>query len=460
VINSDLDIYLINENLTLREALNKIELNHLGLIFGVNDENKVIGVATDGDIRRDLLQGKILEDTISSTINRDFVWVGNNISREFLLKQLDHKIKAIPILNEDRRLMDLVTRDFFPTQSEDEIYIRSKAPVRISFGGGGSDLTHFFINEPGAVINATINIYAHALLKLRKDSTISIFSSDLKKKIEANNLPELLSLKSDFGLIQSTLKTIQPDFGFELILNSDFPMKSGLGGSSVLSAAILGCFNQLRKDKFDSYEIAELAYQAERIYLGVSGGWQDQYATVFGGINFMEFSAGRNQIQPLRIPTDVIRELEENMFLCYTGSNHDSGEVHDNQRKQMGKLDVKNLVKENVKLTYEIREQLLRGKLFQFANSLHKAWELKKNFGEKITNAEFNNLYDFAISNGAIGGKLLGAGGGGYFLFYANPYRKHNLIQALKENGNEVRNFLFEDEGLKTWSIRENMSVY
>jgi D-glycero-alpha-D-manno-heptose-7-phosphate kinase len=282
----------------------------------------------------------------------------------------------------------------------------------------------------------------------------------LKKKIEANNLPELLSLKSDFGLIQSTLKTIQPDFGFELILNSDFPMKSGLGGSSVLSAAILGCFNQLRKDKFDSYEIAELAYQAERIYLGVSGGWQDQYATVFGGINFMEFSAGRNQIQPLRIPTDVIRELEENMFLCYTGSNHDSGEVHDNQRKQMGKLDVKNLVKENVKLTYEIREQLLRGKLFQFANSLHKAWELKKNFGEKITNAEFNNLYDFAISNGAIGGKLLGAGGGGYFLFYANPYRKHNLIQALKENGNEVRNFLFEDEGLKTWSIRENMSVY
>lgn len=456
----NLEIFQINENLTLKEALTKIELNQLGLIFGVNIENKVIGIATDGDIRRDLLIGKSLTTSISSTLNRDFVWAKNNTTREILLKQLDHKIKAIPILNEEGRLLDIITHNYFPTQSEDNIYIRAKAPVRISFGGGGSDLTHFFINEPGAVINATINIYAHALLKIRKDSSISIFSSDLNKKIEANNLPELLSLKSDFGLIQSTLKTIQPDFGFELILNSDFPMKSGLGGSSVLSAAILGCFNQLRKDKFDSYEIAELAYQAERIYLGVSGGWQDQYATVFGGINFMEFSAGRNQIQPLRIPADIIRELEENMFLCYTGSNHDSGEVHDNQRTQMDKMEVKNLVKENVKLTYEIREQLLRGKLFQFANSLHKAWELKKNFGEKITNAEFNNLYDFAISNGAIGGKLLGAGGGGYFLFYANPYRKHHLIQALKENGYEIRNFLFEEDGLKTWSIRENMSVY
>jgi D-glycero-alpha-D-manno-heptose-7-phosphate kinase len=456
----NLEIFQINENLTLKDALTKIELNHLGLIFGVNSENKVIGVATDGDIRRDLLIGKPLTASISSTLNRDFVWANNNTTREVLLKQLDRKIKAIPILNEDGRLIELVTHNFFPTQSEDNIYIRAKAPVRISFGGGGSDLTHYFINEPGAVINATINIYAHSLLKIRKDSSISIFSSDLNKKIEANNLLELLSLKSDFGLIQSTLKTIQPDFGFDLILNSDFPMKSGLGGSSVISATILGCFNQLRKDKFDSYEIAELAYQAERIYLGVSGGWQDQYATVFGGMNFMEFNLGRNQIQPLRIPVDVIRELEENMFLCYTGSNHDSGEVHDNQRKQMDKLEVKNLVKENVKLTYEIREQLLRGKLFQFANSLHKAWELKKNFGEKITNAEFNNLYDFAISNGAIGGKLLGAGGGGYFLFYANPYRKHNLIQALKENGYEIRNFLFEAEGLKTWSIRENMSVY
>ena len=331
--------------------------------------------------------------------------------------------------------------------------------MRISFGGGGSDLTHYFVDQPGAVINATINIYSHALLKPRFDEKIIIHSSDLNQKIKVESLSELYNLKSDFSLVISTIKAIQPDFGFELFLNSDFPMKSGLGGSAVVAATILGCFNHLRKDKFDNYELSELAYQAERIYQGISGGWQDQYATIFGGINFMEFNFDKNQVHPLRINNDLIYELEENLILCYTGMNHESGEIHDNQKEKMKEPNIKDLVRKNVKLTYQMRDQLLRGKLLEFGNSLHDAWQLKKNFSNNISNSNFDKLYDFAKANGAIGGKILGAGGGGYFLFYCSPYEKLNLVNALRERGNEVRNFRFDGNGLTTWSIREKLAI-
>jgi D-glycero-alpha-D-manno-heptose-7-phosphate kinase len=451
-----LDDLQINENGLLKEALELISKNQKGIILVKDFNDSIIGLATDGDIREKILLGNTLSDKIGDICNKNFIWADDNTSREFLLKRLDNKIKLIPVLDINKKLIDIVTHNYFPTKREDAIYVRSKSPVRVSFGGGGSDLTHFFKAESGAVINATISIYSHALLKVREDDKIILESSDLNKRITFSNLNELLKDNSEFNLITSTIKTIQPDFGFELYTNSDFPMKSGLGGSAAVSAAVLGCFNQLRTDKYNSYDLSELAYQAERIYQGIAGGWQDQYATIFGGINFIEFNYNKNQIYPLRINNDIINELEENLILCYTGENHESGEVHDNQKKKMEDSDVRDFVKKNVALTYEIRDHLLRGNLNEFAKCLHQAWEYKKKFGDNITNPRFNNLYDFARSNGAIGGKLLGAGGGGFFLFYCNPFRKQNLIKCLIEKGHEVRNFKFEPDGLKSWVIRDN----
>ena len=451
-----LDNLQINENGLLKEALELISKNKKGLILVKDFNDSIIGLATDGDIREKILSGNTLSDKIGDICNKNFIWADDNTSREFLLKRLDNKIKLIPVLDSSKKLIDIVTHNYFPTKREDAIYVRSKSPVRVSFGGGGSDLTHFFKAESGAVINATISIYSHALLKVRDDDKIILESSDLNKKVIFNNLNELLNDNSDFNLITSTIKTIQPDFGFELYTNSDFPMKSGLGGSAAVSAAVLGCFNQLRTDKYNSFDLSELAYQAERIYQGIAGGWQDQYATIFGGINFIEFNYNKNQIYPLRINKDIINELEENLILCYTGENHESGEVHNNQKKKMEDAEVRDFVKKNVALTYEIRDYLLRGNLNEFAKCLHQAWEYKKKFGDNITNTTFNNLYDFARSNGAIGGKLLGAGGGGFFLFYCNPFKKQNLIKCLVEKGHEIRNFKFEPDGLRSWVIRDN----
>jgi D-glycero-alpha-D-manno-heptose-7-phosphate kinase len=450
-----LEIFLISENVNLREALKKIESNHQGFILTTDDRGSVTGLITDGDIRRKLLDGLTLDDAVLSCVNRDFVWAGNFSSRELLLKQLDQRIKVIPLLDENRLLTGIVSRESLPKLGEEPVYARARSPVRISFGGGGSDLTHFFSGERGAVINTTISLYSHATLRKREDSKVIIHSRDLGATLEASNLSEVLVQKGDFGLLQALLRAIHPNFGFELFLHSDFPINSGLGGSAVVSAAVLGCFNQFRQDRWDSHELAELAFQAERLYLGVAGGWQDQYSTVFGGFNFMEFGMDQNIVHPLRINTEILLELEENLVLCDTGKSHNSGDIHSDQRQHMKNEEIHKKVLENVELTYVMRNHLLRGRLLQFGETLHKAWQLKRQFSSKISNIEIDGIYENALKNGAVGGKLLGAGGGGFFVFYVPPFNRRELIGYLDSAGISVRPFRFEQEGLRAWTARE-----
>ena len=301
-----LDKFLISESATLRDALLLIERNHHGIILTTGPTGVVTGLATDGDIRRKLLESCSLDDAIALCANTEFVWEDPATTRELLMKKLDHRIRVIPLLDDSRRLVGIVSRDHLPVQEQEAVYARARSPVRISFCGGGSDLTHYFSGAGGAVINTTISLYSHATLRIRNDEKIISQSLDLNESLSADDLQSMLKKESRFGLIQALLKTIQPDFGFELYLHSDFPMNSGLGGSAVVSATILGCFNQFRQDKWDQHELAELAYQAERLYLGVAGGWQDQYATVFGGFNFMEFRTEQNIVHPLRIHADTL----------------------------------------------------------------------------------------------------------------------------------------------------------
>lgn len=451
-----MDKFQILGKATLKEALARIESNHHGVIFVVDEFGVVFGVATDGDIRRKLLQDGSLEDSISSCANANFVWADLSTPREALLKQLDHRIKTIPILNVKKQLINIVSRGHLPVLDEERTYARARSPVRISFGGGGSDLTHYFATESGAVINATISLYSHAVLRIRDDQHIEVYSHDLRESLIAKNLQDALARECNFGLIQAILKVVQPEFGFELYLHSDFPMSSGLGGSAVVSAAILGCFNQFRRDKWDLHELAELAYQAERLYFGVAGGWQDQYATVFGGVNFMEFRMEQNIVHPLRIPADILLELEESLVLCDTGNAHNSGNIHQDQRRHMQQEAVQKKVQSNVDLTYAIRNHLLRGRLFQFGQSLNEAWQLKRQFSEKISNPFLDEIYDEALQQGALGGKLLGAGGGGFFLFYAPPFQRHQLVKWLESKGLKIHPFRFDPEGLRAWSARES----
>lgn len=448
--------FKISKDSSLREALELIDKNQSGTIFVIDKDNIVIGVVTDGDIRRKLLKGVQLDDGLENIYNNNFISFDISTSRETLIKKLDTVVSVIPLLDSKGRLVDIASRKHYPITKEEKIFSQSRAPVRISFGGGGSDLTHYFNKEQGAVINCAISIYSHATLKKRNDKNITIKSSDLKTTLTAENLEDAINQKGSFGLIQSVIKLINPDFGFELSLYSDFPMKSGLGGSATLAAAILGCFNQFRTDPWDQYEMAELAFQAERLDLGIAGGWQDQYASVFGGFNFLEFKKDQNIVHPLRIPKDVLLQLEESLILCDTGTIHESGDIHSDQKDKMKDAEISKLVKSNVDLCYKMRNQLLRGKLDDFGLSLNEAWQAKRKFSSKISSPELDSIYENATANGAIGGKLLGAGGGGFFIFFVKAEKRFLLIEHLLSSGLTPTNFKFESEGMQSWKVRES----
>lgn len=457
----DVEKYVIDEKASIKSALQKVEENHFGMIFAQTDAKKIVGLATDGDIRRALLKGVTLHDAVSKCMNRQFHWATSDTPRETLLKSLDGHIHFIPILDQSGRLLSIISRDYLPLEDEKSVYIRARAPVRVSFGGGGSDLTHYFENNYGAVINSAVSIYSHGSMRIRDDSKIIINSLDLNKTLSANNLEEALLKNDYFGLIQSLLHVVQPKYGFELSLNSDFPLGSGLGGSATLSAVVLGCFNMLRKDKWTQHELAEIAFQAERLHLGIAGGWQDQYAAVFGGFNFIEFHQDENIVSPIRLQSDIASELEESLVLCNTGIDHHSGSIHDHQKQKMESSSVQELVKKNVELTYSARKHLLKGELVRFAECLDKSWKLKRKFSDMISNDYIDAVYEGALENGALGGKLLGAGGGGFFIFYVPPFKKNALITHLKAKNLKVQPFRFEPDGLTTWTSREyeNYSV-
>tara|TARA_A100001015_G_scaffold42427_1_gene46595 strand:- start:26489 stop:27847 length:1359 start_codon:yes stop_codon:yes gene_type:complete len=446
--------FIVYSGTSLRNALKQIDKNHKGFIVICNKKNQVVGLSTDGDIRRQLLINDDIDQIIDNSMNMNFVFAKENSSHEEIYKLMDNEIKAIPVLDSKKELKSIFTINNLPQRGEGVISARSKSPVRISFGGGGSDTTAFFSKSNGAVINSTISLYCYSSLFKRNDSKITIDSLDLNKKISLKNINHLDELDDDFGLIKSVIKTIKPDFGFNLIINSDFPRGSGLGGSSAVCASIIGCFNEFRIDKWNNYEISEIAYESERLQLNIAGGWQDQYATVFGGFNFMEFNESKNLIHPLRIKKETLLELENNIILCYTNTNHTNDNIHRSQKSNTSNQKIIDNIKENVKLCYETRNSLLKGDLISFGETLNKSWELKKTFANDISNEYLDDIYNNAIKNGAAGGKLLGAGGGGYFIFYVKPEQKNRFLRWTNTKDLICTPFKFVEDGLSSWIAR------
>ncbi len=450
----DRTLVTIAETETIEEAFRRLNANMLGILFAQDAGGRVVGAVTDGDIRRKLLSGTSIAEQVATCVNRNFVWALSGGPREQILKLLDQRVHVVPILDSERRLVDVFSRDLFQLNEESEVFARARSPVRISFSGGGTDLTHYFVdNDGGSVINATIAMYAHATLRRRNDGRIRIYSHDFKQTVEVDNLAALGS-DGELALIKSVIRLIKPPYGFDLDVSADFPVGSGLGGSAVVSSAIIGCFNEFRSDQWDRHEIAEMAFQAERLMLNIPGGWQDQYATVFGGFNHMEFSSDQNTIVPLRLDSNIIAELEESLILCYTGFNHDSGSIHQDQKTQHESRDAVAAAARQKEVTREIRRHLLRGRLLDCGRLIDEAWHAKRRLSAKISSNELDAIYELAKANGAVGGKLLGAGGGGYFIFFVRPFERYPLITALEDKGLRCSRISFEENGLRTWKSR------
>ena len=253
-----------------------------------------------------------------------------------------------------------------------------------------------------------------------------------------------------FLLITTVIELLKPEFGFDLYVNSDFPLSSGLGGSTALVSAIIGCFNEFRRDPLDNYEIAELAFQAERVTLNMSGGWQDQYATVFGGLNYLEFTSDDNVVHPLRLADETRLELESNLLLCFSNQQHDSAAM---TVAAAGQASME-FIDEIGDLTQRMKSLLLKGRLNEFGRLLGRTWSLKRGLADSVSNPRLDAIYAAAISAGALGGRLLGAGGGGHFLFFVNPPHRQQVESRLTELSVVTTPFELETRGLQSWRVK------
>lgn len=332
--------------------------------------------------------------------------------------------------------------------------IRAKAPLRISFAGGGTDVSPYPEREGGCVLNATIDNYAWGSLRPREDGRILIESVDLGISLDCSVESEL-KFDGELDLVKATLKRLQAQNskGLEIFLHSDAPPGSGLGSSSALIVGLVGLVKEFKNLPLTEYEIAQLAYHIERQDLQIQGGLQDQYASSFGGFNFIEFYGDRVIVNPLRIHQDTINELEHNLLLCYTGTTRRSDRIIEDQTNRLeGKQEnTLRALREQKQLATEMKNVLLRRQLDDFGDLLHSAWESKKSLSPRITNNSIDEMYEAGRKNGALGGKITGAGGGGYMLFYCQFEKKHKVAEALKKLGASPTEFAFESRGLQTW---------
>lgn len=337
--------------------------------------------------------------------------------------------------------------------------IRAKAPLRISFAGGGTDVPPFPEQEGGCVLNATINRHAWGTIRPRKDGQICIESVDFGLSLNYG-VDEEMVYDGKLDLVKAAIRKLggQESEGFDLFLHSDVPPGSGLGSSSTVMVALVGLLKEFKNLPLTDYEMADLAYRIERKNLGIKGGLQDQYAATFGGFSFIEFYKDRVIVNSLRVRQDIINELEHNLLLCYTGSTRLSDNIIEDQmgRYQRQEKDTIEGLRQQKELAVEMKNALLQGRLVNFGALLHIAWEAKKKMSPKISNLRINELYEGARKHGAIGGKITGAGGGGYMLFYCHFERKHKVAQALERMGAVLTQFAFDSHGLQTWRVNED----
>ncbi len=337
---------------------------------------------------------------------------------------------------------------------------RSKAPLRIGLAGGGTDVSPYSDIYGGAILNATVSLSAYASIEPLPENKIIVEALD-RKENEVFDLADSLPVNGTLDLLKGVYNRIQKDYGipaggFRLSTFVDAPAGSGLGTSSTLVVAILGAFAEMLRLPLGDYDIAHLAYSIEREDLQLAGGKQDQYAATFGGVNFMEFYEGDKVIvNPLRIRPEYLYELENNLLLYFTATSRESAAIIKEQVKNVNSKNEKSIeamhhLKDQAKM---MKEALLKGKLNDFGTILDYGFRQKRQMAANISNSNIESIYDAAKAAGATGGKISGAGGGGFMVFYCPGNSRHQVIETLTTFGGEIKQYSFTTHGLTTWTV-------
>lgn len=336
---------------------------------------------------------------------------------------------------------------------------RSKAPLRIGLAGGGTDVSPYADIYGGAILNATVSLFAHANIEILPHLKIIIIAQDRGEE-EQYEFAKQLPINGTLDLLKAVYNRIQKDYlfpqvGFRLSTFVDAPAGSGLGTSSTLVVAILGAFVEMLKLPLGDYDIAHYAFDIERNDLKLAGGRQDQYAATFGGVNFMEFYKDDKVIvNPLRIRSQYLHELENNLLLFFTATSRESANIINEQVKNVEANNEK-----SIEATHQLKEQaqrmkeaLLQGKINEIGAILDYGFTQKRKMAASISNSNIEALYNAAKNAGATGGKISGAGGGGFMIFYCPANTRYEVSHALQKFGGELKKFTFTKYGLTSWT--------
>jgi D-glycero-alpha-D-manno-heptose-7-phosphate kinase len=336
--------------------------------------------------------------------------------------------------------------------------LRSRAPLRVSFAGGGTDVAPFPEREGGAVLSATISSFAYSTLRPREDERVTVASLDYGTSIgfgidEPVVYDGRLDLPTAAIARVLTHGMVKKPLGFDLFLHTNAPPGSGLGSSSAVIVSVVGLVAEYVGLDLPPHELAEMACKLEREDLGIRGGIQDQYAATFGGFNYMEFGPSEVVVNPLRVPDATVHELEHNMLLAYTGRTRTSDHIIEDQvgRYTGGNPDALAGLRAQRELASTMKKALLRGEVDKFGALLGDAWTEKRRMSDKVSTPLIDEAIEIALKNGALGGKVTGAGGGGYMIFCCEFERRHLVADALIRLGLTVSELVFSREGVTTW---------
>jgi D-glycero-alpha-D-manno-heptose-7-phosphate kinase len=334
--------------------------------------------------------------------------------------------------------------------------VRSRAPLRVSFGGGGTDVPPYTDNFGGCVLSSTIDRATYCTLAPRADDHIRVRSLDLDVLADFST-GERFQYDGKMDLAKVVLNHFKLDRGVDVLLHSDAPPGSGLGSSSSLIVALIAAVAEWEGIPMSPQEIADLAVRMERHELGIPGGLQDQYAAAFGGFNWIEFNKGENLVMPLRLPKSIREELEYRSILVYVGKTRLSANILNEQIAETSKPAgaVVDALHETKRIAQEMRRAILKSDWGAWGELLHQGWMHKKKFSSKMTDPHIDALYDVARKAGALGGKLLGAGGGGFLYLWSPADRKHEVVRELRAHGGEPVGFAIDMDGARAWRVRE-----
>jgi D-glycero-alpha-D-manno-heptose-7-phosphate kinase len=340
--------------------------------------------------------------------------------------------------------------------------IRARAPLRLGLGGGGTDVSPYCDLFGGLTLNATIDKYAYTVIEPRTEGDRVGFVAADSQDTWAGEAGPQLALDGRLNLHKGVYNRIVRDFNggrpltFEMTTHTDAPPGSGLGSSSTLVVSMIKAFVEWLNLPLGEYDIAELAYDIERIDVGLSGGRQDQYAATFGGFNFMEFHPGaRVVVNPLRIKNWVISELEASLLLYFGGVSRQSAAIIDEQVSNVKRNDSTAIEAMHALKTEAIamKECLLKGDFEGLAACLDAGWEAKKKMAKSISNPQIEEIYALAKAAGMRAGKISGAGGGGFMMLLVDPVRRMNVIRALEPMRGQIFNCHFTKYGTQGWKI-------